>query len=1247
VKKFINFFELSIERFLTRLGFGMRAKLIFLFVIIKVIPLVILAVMAWRQTSYLGQALLGRTQELTAKANTALAEMGEISVTDSVKALNAIAIDNIERMSTDIARNVANFLYARDDDIRYLANLRPDESVYRRFAETRRGRLVKPGEWILAPDGKSWIPGKTPPQIPLVASSNSENDKLYHNRAPDAFEYENRPLYLEISFVDLAGNEKIKVTTSPRMDRRLKNVASRMNTYIRAETYFAELKNLKPGEIYVSDVIGAYVRSRLIGMYNPENTASRGLPFTPESEAYAGRENPNGRRFQGIVRWATPVVEEGKISGYVTFALDHDHIMEFTDRVTPMQERYIELPSAYEGNYAFIWDYQCRSICHPRHHSIYGFNPETGLPEIPWLEQGVYDDWQASGKSYHEFIKDYPAFAAQSRDKKPAAALTKEGLVGLDGRYLNHAPQCTGWFDLTKEGGSGSFLILWSGIWKPNTAATIPYYTGRYGKTKRGFGFVAIGAGLEDFERPARETEKNLGELMAQTNEDLTRAAAETKSAIESNLWSTVIKLSASAGFMIILVVLIAIWLASVFTGSITHLIEGISRFRAGERQFRFKAPVKDEIGILADSFDDMADSIVSSVTAPLSIISMDRTMIYMNESGLAILGKTLDDIVGKPHSEISVYPSGSQYDPIKALHEGHEAEVLFLPDSGRYIRGTASYLTDQKGNKTGYIIATTDITEILEEQKTIAEQRTLLDTIFASSPDLIWYQDAKTEKLLAVNPRYAALFGKNPQEIVGRRPGEIISAEKFTMSKENGRRAIQTRKPVYAEERFRFADDHEETLDVVMTPVFDAADNPVGLLGFARDVSARVRIEQELRTTQEELKKAVNDANRATEHKGEFLARMSHEIRTPMNAIIGMTNIVRKNLGAEKIDMDEVQKNVRQIEASSQHLLGLLNDILDISKIEAGKIELSSEVVDMQKLTHTVEAIIRSRCEEKNINFITNFEMENTPVLCDALRLRQVLLNLLGNAVKFTPECGRIEFNIIQKDRRDGNVHLAFSIKDTGIGIAAKTLPMLFRPFEQANNQISHRYGGTGLGLVISKSIVQLFGGDITVESVEGKGSTFSFNLWFPETAEEKQEDVNIDDATGRLTGKRALLVDDVPINRMIAISLLEFTGIAIDEADDGAMALRMFDESPENAYDIIYMDVQMPNMNGYEASQSIRALDRADAKTIPIVALTANAFKEDIDKAARAGMNAHLAKPMEIDKVLEVTLRLLLQKG
>ncbi|WP_010257350.1 ATP-binding protein [Treponema primitia] len=1243
MKKIIDSLNVALGNLFSRLGLGMRAKLIILFVIIKVIPLVLLTIMAWGQAVALGKELNHRTQELTVQANEALVKTGDMAVEDSVSALNNLATAQIERTSTDMARRVADFLYERDRDILYASGIEPNPAAFRYFVDNKLGNLIKKGDWELAEDGKSWVPRETPRPEKTVVSSIKENEASFHYRPPDSFAAEQRPLYLEMTYVDLAGNELIKVTTSPRMDPTLKNVADRRNTYVKAETYFAELKNLKPGEIYVSDVIGAYVRSHLIGMYTPENTAARGLDFQPEEEAYAGKENPNGKRFQGIIRWATPVVRNGRITGYVTLALDHDHIMEFTDHTTPMNERYIELPSAFDGNYAFIWDYKCRSISHPRHHSIVGFNPETGESEVPWLEESIYQSWLTSGLSYTEFIKDQPTFVDQSRTKKPAAELTALGLVGLDGRYLNNAPQCTGWFDLTSEGGSGSFLILWSGLWKLTTAATIPYYTGHYGESKRGFGFVAIGAGFEDFQRPALDTKEVLDGVIADADRNLAGAAAETGRAIAANLLDTTVKLVVSAGLMIILVVLIAIWIASIFTGSITSIIKGISTFRSGERQFRFNARTKDEIGTLMDSFDDMAESLVASEKDALVITRMDGAIMYANDIGLTTMKRAFSDIQGKPYAHISIYPPDSPYDPIIALHNNREADVLYLPDTNQYVRGGAAYLTDKGGNNIGYIITTTDVTEIVEEQKRIEEQKILLDTIFSASPDLIWYKDIEG-RYLAVNPRFAAATNKTTDEIVGAAEEDVFRPENLANIREQNRKVIESRRPQYSEEHLIFADGHEEIVDMVRTPIFDGDKNPVGILGFARDVSARVAIENKLRQTQIDLEQAVIDANAANRHKGDFLARMSHEIRTPMNAIIGMTGIVKKKLSDGEAAADEIQANLRQIETSSQHLLGLLNDILDFSKIEAGKIELSDEAVDLKKLVRTVETIIKPRCDEKNITFDIRLELSPPASFrLDPLRLRQVLINLLGNAVKFTPEGGTIEFSITEKEKQAGKTLLEFTVRDNGIGISKEAQQSLFKPFEQASAQTSKKYGGTGLGLAISKSIVQLFGGDITLQSAEGQGSAFSFSLSFPDEAAQAEEELSLQNTENRLADKRALLVDDVEINRIIAVNLFEFTGLSFDEAEDGLMAVKKFRESAEYYYDIIYMDVQMPNMDGYEATAAIRAMDRADAKTIPIVALTANAFKDDIDRAIASGMNAHLAKPLEMDKCIEVSFRLL----
>ncbi|MCL1833936.1 MAG: ATP-binding protein, partial [Leptospirales bacterium] len=784
--------------------------------------------------------------------------------------------------------------------------------------------------------------------------------------------------------------------------------------------------------------------------------------------------------------------------GYVTFALNHDHFMEYVDHITPMIQRYIKIPSAFEGNYAFIWDYNCRSICHPRHHSITGYDPKTGEPQIPWLEQSIYDELIKSKKSYPDFIKDVKTFDNQSRTKKPASQLTRQRLVGLDGRYLNNAPQCTGWMDLTEKGGSGSFYILWSGLYKLTTAAAIPYYTGKYAPSKennfskRGFAFVTIGAGLDDFTKPAQITGIHL--------------ATE----INKRLLSTTLQLFGTTAIIMVIVIFVAFWMASFLTSNIAKLNQGIARFRGGERQFRFNSSIKDEFGILEDSFDDMADSIVDSVKNPLTIIDNEQKIIYMNEMGLKYCHTTLEKIIQQPYSENSIYPANTPFDPILALHRGEEALIYHYEEEDLYFKGTANYFFDKESNRIGYIIASNNVTHLVK--------------------------------------------------------------------------------------------------------------------------------------TQIELERVIGEANKANEHKNEFLARMSHEIRTPMNAIIGLTDIVQKRLLELKEGnqtTEEIKSQMKKIGSSSQHLLGLLNDILDISKIDSGKIELSLDVMDLSKLISTVKEIIKPRCDEKNISFHIEYDnFKPATFIGDSLRLRQVLINLIGNAVKFTPDNGRIDFSVIKLEQIDKKHNIQFSVKDTGIGISPDRIEKIFEPFEQENSEITKKYGGTGLGLGISKRIVELFGGKITLNSKQGEGSEFSFSIWFDDAEIDEHDKLTLN-VKDRFTNFRAMVVDDVEINRLIVSSLLEPTGIQIDEADDGNVAVEMFEKSDIGAYNIIFMDVQMPTMDGYEAATTIRKLERSDAKTIAIIALTANAFMDDITKATEHGMNGHIAKPVDYDRLIDAVIK------
>jgi len=595
--------------------FGIRTKLIALFVLIKVVPLILLALLAWEGVSHLGGSLADETDQIAVEVKATVAEMGKTFSKESVKALDDRAREELERLTTDTARAVADFLYDRDRDVLLAATLSPDKGQYQSFVANRTRQLADAGEWVLAPDGKGWVPKQAADATARLATpSNVENSQDFHSRPPETVVRKlQAPLYHEMTFVGLDGKERVKVSLTDVLPKDLRDVSRKENTWCKAETYFDALKKMKPGEVYVSDVIGPYTPSRIIGPVTPAKAESLGIPYEPEKEAFAGRENPNGQRFLGIVRWATPVVKNGAVVGYVTLALDHTHIRSFTDNLMPTPARYTAISDATNGNYAFMWDYLDRSIAHPRHHSIVGFNPETGEHATPWLESGIHDGWQQSGKPLGEYLSGVKTFDGQSREKKPSAALTKAGLVGLDCRYLNFAPQCQGWHDLTEFGGSGSFLILWTGVWKLTTAAAIPYFTGHYAQTPRGFGYVTIGANVDDFHAPALATAKLIDAKVTEFGERVKTQQAGLRELIAQSMNRTAASLTVSTLVMLAFVVVVAIWLASLLTRRVTDLVAGLSRIEAGDLGFRFKSSSRDELGNLSDSLNKMADSVQAS----------------------------------------------------------------------------------------------------------------------------------------------------------------------------------------------------------------------------------------------------------------------------------------------------------------------------------------------------------------------------------------------------------------------------------------------------------------------------------------------------------------------------------------------------------------------------------------------------------------------------------------------------------
>ncbi len=371
-----------------------------------------------------------------------------------------------------------------------------------------------------------------------------------------------------------------------------------------------------------------------------------------------------------------------------------------------------------------------------------------------------------------------------------------------------------------------------------------------------------------------------------------------------------------------------------------------------------------------------------------------------------------------------------------------------------------------------------------------------------------------------------------------------------------------------------------------------------------------------------------------ASRAKSEFLSRMSHEIRTPMNAIIGMTAIARR----EEERPERMDDCLAKIEESSKYLLSLINDILDMSKIESGKMKLAPESGSLQELIDGTEDLVKPQMEEKNITYVQEVELKHRWLVADFMRLKQVLLNLLGNAVKFTPEGGRITLTIRENSGENSDrAEIYFAVADTGIGISQENQERIFNAFEQAENSTAVSYGGTGLGLSISSRLVRMMGGEIHLESEVGHGSSFGFTLDF-RTAKERQEENRqaTEEEAFDFSGCRALLVEDNELNTEIALAILEMQGFLVDTAENGLVGVERFQASESGYYDLILMDIRMPVMDGLEAAQTIRKLNREDAKTVPIIAMTANAFDEDMKKSIESGMNGHLTKPVDIEELL-----------
>ena len=482
---------------------------------------------------------------------------------------------------------------------------------------------------------------------------------------------------------------------------------------------------------------------------------------------------------------------------------------------------------------------------------------------------------------------------------------------------------------------------------------------------------------------------------------------------------------------------------------------------------------------------------------------------------------------------------------------------------------------------------------------------------------DVFLMMDANDLRVEYVSPNIEKLVGISEQQVLS----DIHEIEHLIRTNESVHILDQLSTVLPGEQR-EWAREytHQKTGEELWFRVVVFCTDIQGEKKYILDLSDRTKYKK----INQRLEDAVHTAEYASRAKTTFLNNMSHDIRTPMNAIIGLTNIAMKH-----DPKPEVKNCLQKIGESSDHLLTLINDVLDISRIESGKIKFAPIPVDITSVPDTVLSIMQGFLANRNLIFRTNLAIAETPyVMADAVRIREVLVNILGNAVKFTEDGGTIGFEAsYHPGGDDRHIMVRYRITDTGVGMTEEFLEHIFDEFSQEENGARTQYKGTGLGMAITKRYVDLMGGTISVDSKKGNGSTLTVELPMELTDESNVQKQELPAANANLMGVKILLAEDNDLNAEIAVVQMEELGIQVTRVSDGKEAVKTFADNPPDTFDIIFMDIMMPKVNGYEATEAIRAMqDHPDAHRIPIIAMTANAFAEDVQASIDAGMNGHL---------------------
>ncbi|HBZ54983.1 MAG TPA: hypothetical protein DEO88_06225 [Syntrophobacteraceae bacterium] len=788
---------------------GILGKLLTSFLLVSSVPVVLLGIVANKNMQDTGLLAVQRAEEMGGRNLRAAEQIGRTAISDSVRALDLKSTEAIELRTVELAQRIADFLYERDKDLLLLSILDPDPVTYLAAFRLSEREVILPGSPPTL--SESNLDGQ-------VVSGNPENQTSWRHRPAHGFKTASRPLYKEMTFVDLWGQERIKIKDG-KISEDLVVVSQKAHTYCKAEDYFGQLDRLQRGEIYVSRVIGAYVKGWL--QKTPE-----GLKVTPES-AYAGKENPEGKRFEGIIRWATPVFDrQGHKIGYLTLALDHAHVMEFTDHVIPTEAGFADMPDAAAGNYAFAWDDQDQCISHARQFFICGYDPDTGEETPGWVSDETYAEYLKSGLTLAEFTRQLPSFREFTQKKRGASEQAQTGSIPLDCRVLDTAPQCQGWHEGTEDGGSGSFLIYWSGLYKLTTYATIPYYTGKFGQSRRGFGYVTIGANVDEFHKAANVTKAKIEDDILEQSKDIEGTTARTRELIEKSSSNNRNLMTAITLVSIMAVIMASVAISMGITRPLRRLTEVAGAMSRGELHQLVETKSRDEIGQLTRSFNEMA----------------------------------------------------------------------------------------------------------------------------------------------------------------------VVVAEVDKM-------------------------------------------------------------------------------------KSEFVTIASHELRTPIQAmLLGVSGILEGYSG--KVD-EEAREDLLLARDGIERLTRLVQNLLDLSRIEAGKMEFDLGRFSPVEIIDRAIEEVSDLAEVHHHTILKEISGEIPQIVVDRDRIIQILINLLSNSIKYTPDAGQI---LIRAESEGNDVIL--TVADNGYGIPPWAQTEVFKKFFQADRIMSQRVGGCGLGLTISKGIVEEHGGSIHCES-------------------------------------------------------------------------------------------------------------------------------------------------------------------